>query len=885
MIAARRVPRDPALPQLAVVLDPGRMRDVFAQALAWREPPALQACAVERVKYRPGRNCVVGYRLTLQDATGASCEQRVCASVYGAEESQTRYRAGLLECDPAQPGTVQRPLLPALSFVAPLNMLVRAFPWDRKLRGLHLLVDARVVESRLLPPVVAARWGAGAGIASIRQRVVSYFPDHTCTVCVDVRLKGVSRRRTWRVYGKMRYDDAGANTFVLMQRLWEVAGQGGASAAYARPLHYDPALRLLWQEAAEGEPLGTLLDTGVPTSTLLQRTASALAGLHASGLAPARVVRMDDLLDALRSAADVVAEAVPECAARVQALKAALLASVPGEGACGTLHGDLHSHNILVGRTRIALIDIDRLSQGPVAAEVGSLLAELAMRECMRGGALERERLEQAADAYAEARGERLDAQALRWHCAGAMLRERALRCVTSLKPGRMEALPALLDAALALLLAPVHTVPVDRAGSAGSAADPGAEPLVTFTDAARMMSALAPVVSPMFRGAHLDALEIEYAWRKIYAKPASWAKSALRVCYRLHLRDEDGRRHTGFVHGEARLSSGSSGAAAHGPGVPGVTIGGVRLPLRAFPEDARLPQLPALFDGMAMPSCLPCARSVEVVRYRPGVRCTLRFALADGSEAFAKTFADHNGAFVFDRARRLHMSGGCNVPEPLAWDAATRTVWMRPADGVPAASPAAPAQALDAAMRCLAALHRSDIVPGHAVARARLLDESRKRAVKLAVCLPQWSDQLGAVMRACESALAALAPASSRPLHGDAHLEQFFVHGDVASALDFDEMILGEPAQDVAAMLVDATLRRPDAGAWRDRALAAYERAAPEPLDAAVLRWHTCLQFVNKAYRLLCRATPSLAPSIDLAMRGAVDRACALQCLQEERS
>ena len=50
-----RLPQDPVVPQLAVALDPAAMAQAFADVL---RPHGVQvdACHVERVKYRPGRN-------------------------------------------------------------------------------------------------------------------------------------------------------------------------------------------------------------------------------------------------------------------------------------------------------------------------------------------------------------------------------------------------------------------------------------------------------------------------------------------------------------------------------------------------------------------------------------------------------------------------------------------------------------------------------------------------------------------------------------------------------------------------------------------------------------------------------------------------------------
>jgi len=889
--AARRLPADAVLPQLAQLLDEAAMRAVFSRELHWQGAGTVQACAIERVKYRPGRSCVVGYRLTLGGTLEAQREQRLCASVYPPEEARARYRSGLQDAPSTCMDLGAYRNVPPVSFVAPMSMVVRAFPCDRKLPALHVLTDPGVVAGCFLPALVAARWGQAARVAQAQQRVISYFPEHTCTVRADVRVQDGDVSRDWRVFGKIRYDDAGATTHALMQQLWDSAVRQNGSTGLARPLHYDPTLRMLWQEAAPGVPLASLLDSGDATPAVLARTAGALAGLHGSGVIPARAMTMHDVLDGLPSAARVVAAAAPDCAGALRTLTQTLMRAVPDEGTSGTLHGDLHSNNILVARDQTSLIDIDRLAHGPVLIELGSLLAELVLRDCLRAQPVDLDRLRGIAQAYAAEQGRTLDARALAWHCASALVRERALRCVTSLKPGRMEALPALLDAAHTLLCDPAAFGAAPAAKS--SAADPAEASLLPLTDVPSMSRILEPVVARCFDGAGIEALEIEYAWRKLYAKAASWPKSTLKLCYRLRLRHRvTGAVATAFLHGEAELQQVRAQPCMEDAQHMRLRIGSASLALQCFPDDAGLPQLRALLSGPActvLPTALR-ATAPQIVRYRPGVRCTLRYVGAGAPAVFGKTFADDTGAHAFRRASYLwsmQQRPGARVivPEPIAYDPATRTLWTAEAQGVLAAAArddASLASAIEAVMRCLAGLHQSGLPLAHAVSRAQLLGETRKRAVKLGRCLPAWSRPLQRLVHACERVVDALPAPVAAPLHGDAHLEQFLVGDAGAAMLDFDEMRAGEAAQDLAGILVDLALRAPGRDGLRVRACAAYARAAGAAPGARLLAWHECLQFINKAYRLLCRATPAQGPAIELALGRALECARRLESLEE---
>ena len=73
------LPFDPVLPSLARLVDAPAMAAEFADRLR-EEGVRVEACEVERVKYRPRRNASISYRLALRDAgDGERTERRVSA--------------------------------------------------------------------------------------------------------------------------------------------------------------------------------------------------------------------------------------------------------------------------------------------------------------------------------------------------------------------------------------------------------------------------------------------------------------------------------------------------------------------------------------------------------------------------------------------------------------------------------------------------------------------------------------------------------------------------------------------------------------------------------------------------------------------------------------
>lgn len=453
MSAAEVLPSDPALPNLASLFDLEQMGRLLAQNFAGQSGPMSAVagpihCEIERVKYRPRRNCVVGYRVRWPDGrTARPAWQRAVVAMYPQDEA--RERGARAAADPTGNPELVR-------VDTDLGSLLWRFPRDRKLPSLPLLSDQGVVRQQWLAQLAAATWPDTPHIVSARAQVVSYFPEHGCTVQARVRLGDASGRvrRVWVVFGKARYDDAGAQTERIMRALQASDAARDGAVGFARPLGFDAAHRVHWQEGVRAPTLDRVLISKEPPERTWTQVARAVAALHRTPLAlPARLTG-ELIVAEIERAQQIVALACPDAAVALQAVVARLLATRRNRdfATVGTTHGDLHSKNILLSPRRVYLIDLDRVAAGVPNAELGSLLAEEAYRTCLADVSPDIAKLEQIARAYAHEVPWAVEAEDVRWHIAAALIRERAYRCVTSLKPGRLGSLPRVIDAARACL-------------------------------------------------------------------------------------------------------------------------------------------------------------------------------------------------------------------------------------------------------------------------------------------------------------------------------------------------------------------------------------------------------------------------------------------------
>lgn len=441
-----QLPHDPALPHLAQALDGTAIAAVLAPVVApygWQ----LLHCAVDRIKYRPGRNCTLSYKLLLQGGQRAKpvtqwVAARLCS---GGTSAQRHARAQAKPLQPSSSGL-------ALQHLPALDMLTWWWPNDPKLAAPALLADDAWLRSQVLPGLLATLGGPVVdGVAHLLQ-IAQYVPEHRLCARLHLSWPGATGQVQHTVYAKAgRVPDAATAHHWLQALQHSPAGRAGRLRTPAA-LWLQADHQMHWQQGLPGQPLSDLPGA-------LQRLApdlgAQLAALHATPLPCLRAITSAMLHQQLTDNAAVVAAACPTTAPALSQLLPLLVAGLHHADAepPATLHGDLHPRNLLVDGERIALIDLDSLRQGPALLELGAWQADAVYRALLAGtppGAGDADTAALLAG-YGAAGGRVPSAAALAWATAFSMLTQRAFRCVVNLKPGRFALVPPLVNAALAL--------------------------------------------------------------------------------------------------------------------------------------------------------------------------------------------------------------------------------------------------------------------------------------------------------------------------------------------------------------------------------------------------------------------------------------------------
>ena len=448
MIKIRELSPDQDLPNLADCLDPIAMRPrLQAGMFPGRRKyvnTSIQLCSLAHTRYKPGRYCIVGYKLATERANRL-IQQSVYGRMVGRGESAKHFAA-------AQRNQWVNPIAGEPCFHIPeYEMCCWTFPNDRKLLNLPKIVDPDYLIPRIESKIFL---GSSWRVHKFETDVIQYVPEHTCTVSVSFELSAPTRRVNNRmtIYGKTYADDHGVRIFDAMNQLYQNPAVTSGQLRIARPLLYDYESQSLWQDKLEGRSLASFPWSNPGLYLHYRQAGAALATLHSIRVEDLRSIGTRDILERFHETISILARVRPsyvkqldDIAATVMA-KRDCLASEP----LGTVHGDAHRENFWVHDQSVGLIDWDSITYGPILYDLASLVARVHFP--VATGQLSAQRAEyliqQFLQGYRQNGGFPIDSQQLAWHTAIALIAQSARSCATRFRTGRFDTIDRLITVA-----------------------------------------------------------------------------------------------------------------------------------------------------------------------------------------------------------------------------------------------------------------------------------------------------------------------------------------------------------------------------------------------------------------------------------------------------
>ncbi len=429
-----RVPRDNILNHLSTALDTEKMKAVFQQQLYSDLSVRIASCTIERIKYKPQKNCHISYRLNFKNKVNQNKEQLLCSRFYEQDGSASRF---LKE--------VNKNNSTSLLHIPELDCVTWVFPNDRKLKNLELITHTDFLYRQVAPKLVNVAYGSDGVIQEFESKMIRYVPEQNCSVRIQMRISHNSgRQQNFLIaYGKTHYNNSGQQTYRIMEQLWHSDQCQKHKLNIPQPLLYDQANQMFWQCGVPGIMLSELVENQALFIDSVSRFAEQIVLLHKIPLQDCPHQNQDNLLQQLDNVGQLLHKLDLPCREQITTLISKLITLAPSlqSEQLATLHGDLHLKNILVDEDKVYLIDLDSISIGNPLLDIGSFVAAIINLGLIRSlpEHLGEQTIQIFLQAYCKKAPWPIRDNELRWYIAASIISERIFRSFTRLKVGRME--------------------------------------------------------------------------------------------------------------------------------------------------------------------------------------------------------------------------------------------------------------------------------------------------------------------------------------------------------------------------------------------------------------------------------------------------------------
>ena len=379
-VHALDLPPDCEIPQLAAIVEPGRLARALGEALAQADPsaPAVLRCDVTKVHYRPGKGCRLVIAARFRSGRGG--EEQLYFGRLGRPSVGHPVDRGQANGHRAAAATPR--FGPPSLHLPGWDLRLWAYPNDPDLPGLPLLADPERVRERFASE--PETFGFDRAPRLLRARRAKYVPGKRCGYAYDVSGWSThARAPERRVYGKCYAGNAAAVAHEAAWRVWHSDAAREGRVRLPRPFACDELTGIVWQEGLAGRPILKERGHAAHLPAIAGEIGTRLAALHGTALSLPREMdhasQLAMLRESLAEARAVLAPAA-RTACELGEHLLALGARFPRLPEV-TLHGSFRLSHIMETPDGVAFIDLDGANAGDPGVDLGRFLAHLRRLE------------------------------------------------------------------------------------------------------------------------------------------------------------------------------------------------------------------------------------------------------------------------------------------------------------------------------------------------------------------------------------------------------------------------------------------------------------------------------------------------------------------------
>ncbi len=362
-------------PELCELLRPGAILErLRAECTAGAK---LESCELRHLRAHPGKDAVIAVDVRFLPEKSSSARQ---VSLYARCESEATFEREVRRSDAA--AIVPGQLIPEILLFPELRTVWLEFPNDSRLPHLPWIRDPKTLAKELEPELralVPPGWVFDADQFAIQ--ILRYKPERRLVSSCDSYwfVPGESSPAHISMVLRFEREDLAHTVSSITTRLREALGTT-TRLQVPRVLFAIPELEIVAMEKISGDTLASLLE-GEDGVKYAERAGIRIANLHQSG---AFSEEAGDTSHRLRDHAETarlldLAAADLDLNARKIFRRLARLEKECQAGPFGTVHGDFHPEQIVVGPDVDWLLDVEWAGWGDTTVDLGSFCAQLWM--------------------------------------------------------------------------------------------------------------------------------------------------------------------------------------------------------------------------------------------------------------------------------------------------------------------------------------------------------------------------------------------------------------------------------------------------------------------------------------------------------------------------